>query len=50
MMNQLVCSISLLDSHGTSQFNVTVLTEKPQNFVGEQETNFDDSMNIKLSL
>ena len=34
MMNQLVCSISSLDAHGTSQFNVLLLTEKPENFVG----------------
>ena len=49
MMNQLVCPTSSLDSHGTSQFNVLLLTEKPENFVGEQETDFDNRMNIKLS-
>ena len=43
-------SLSLIDSHGTSQFNEILLTEKPQNFLDEQETDFDDSMNIKLSL
>ena len=37
MMNQLVCSISFLDSHRTSQFNVLLLTKKPEHIVGEQD-------------
>ena len=33
VMNQLVCSIlSLADSHGTSQFNVLLFTEKLEYF------------------